>query len=156
MMFADVIDRRVDLRHRQHHAALAFVAADDTHHANDVAMCVAHRQLVRDEPVQHALLVVPQLNAADERLTGAHHMLVVPLEVIGGVRRKEVIVHLADDLRFGLCPQVLPKRLTGADHSALPILHKKVRIRKMFEKLLKLLMTTHALKKYSLKLMLEE
>ena len=49
-VFADVIDGRVDLQHRQHRAALAFVAADNPHHA-EVTRIMRAGDLVPDQLV---------------------------------------------------------------------------------------------------------
>ena len=152
MMFADVVDRRIDQRHRLHRSTLAFVTADNPHHTDHGSAGITDRVFVGDEPVQNAVFVVPQFHATDDRLPRRHHLFVVSLEVVGSMLRKEIVVRTANNCFFRGHTQVLPERLAGADHTALPILHKKVNSGKMFKELLKLLRPTHFLKEFTLNL----
>jgi hypothetical protein len=152
MMLANVIDGRINHRHRPHRPTLTFVTANDPHHANDLAAQIANRKLVGDEPVEDLLLVVPQLNPTDERAPDGHHYFVVALKVVGGMLRKKIVVRPSDDFDFGFRSQVFPERLAGADHAAAPILHKKVDAGQVFEQLLELLLSTHSCEETALEL----
>ena len=105
--------------------AAAFIAAGKAHEADDLAVLASQRHLGGEEPIQRALLVIPDFEAIDQGLSRAEDEGVIGSERLGGLLGVEVFVESANDLGFTFEAQAGPRRLAGSDESALTILHKE-------------------------------
>ena len=105
--------------------AATFIAAGETHEADDLTVLASQWNLGGEKPSQRALLVIPDFQAIDQRLARAEDECVIGSVGLRGLLGIEVFVESANDVDFTFEAQAAPHRLTGSDEATFTILHKE-------------------------------
>ena len=101
-------DRPVELQVPVQHLAPPFVRVRNAHQPHHAPAPVPQRQLVRDVPVRHPLLIEKELYDVPLRLTRPQHFFIIPAKALRQPWRKQVEIIPPDHLRFLAKTETLP------------------------------------------------
>ena len=132
-VLADVGKGAVDLQVGLEHLFLALKTLHRSHDADDAALIIDERQLVRDEPVRYALVGKEQFDDVELRSAIAEHFLVIATKILGETGGEQIKIVFADDAGLVRDAKAVHETLAGAHEAELRVLGEKSKVRQVIE-----------------------